>query len=75
MLKVYALDEIPDQERKSNNFDFHQTVTKPQKRYVPPMSHPWKAKAFTDYVKAQKHHIAESQKAFEDIIYSQEIMF
>ena len=73
--KVYALDEIPDQERKSKNFDFLQTVTKPQKRYVPPMSHPWRAKAFTDYVKTQKHHIADSRRAFEDIIYSQEIVY
>ncbi len=73
--QVYALDEIPEHERESKNFDFPQTVSKPQKRYVPPMSHPWRAKAFTDYVKTQKHHITESCRAFEDAIYSQEIMY
>ncbi len=73
--KVYALDEIPEQERKSKNFDFPQTVTKTQKRYVPPMSHPWRSKAFTDYVKTQKHHFTESSSSFKDMIYSQEIVY
>jgi hypothetical protein len=73
--KVYALEEIPVQEQQSINFDFLPRITKPQKRYVPPMSHPWKANAFSDYVKTQKHHITESGRTFEDIIYSQEIVY
>ncbi|WP_449757844.1 ISNCY family transposase [Dethiobacter alkaliphilus] len=73
--KVFALDEIPKHEIKSKNFDFPQTVSKPKKRYVPPMSHPWRDNAFTDYVKAQQHYLSETQRAFEDIIYSQEMLY
>jgi transposase len=72
---VHALEEIPLQEQQSKNFDFPQPLKNPRKRYVPPMSHPWKANAFSDYVKTQIHHIAESGRAFEDIIYSQEIVY
>lgn len=73
--KVYALDEIPAHERISKEFDLPQTATKPKKRYVPPMSHPWKEKSFLDHVKAQKHHSATFSRQFEEKFYSQEIVF
>lgn len=70
--KVFALDEVPKHEKKSKNFDFPQTVSKPKERYIPPMAHPWRENAFTNFVKAQKHYLADTYRAFEDKIYSQE---
>ncbi|WP_414732678.1 ISNCY family transposase [Acetobacterium carbinolicum] len=52
---VYALDEIPKHELTSKNFDFIQPVKKPRKRYIPPMSHPWKQASFERYVNKQAH--------------------
>lgn len=53
--KVYALDEIPKHELKSKNFDFTEPVAKPRKRYIPPMSHPWRQDSFEKYMKKQAH--------------------
>lgn len=53
--KVYALEEIPSHERKSKNFDFDQPVEKPKKKYIPPMSHPWKQASFEKYMNKQAH--------------------
>lgn len=52
---IYALDEIPLHEHKSKNFDFAITVDKPRKRYIPPMSHPWKQASFEKFMKKQVH--------------------
>ena len=52
---VHALEEIPSHERKSNNFDFDTPVQKPKKKYIPPMSHPWKQASFENYLKKQAH--------------------
>lgn len=53
--KVYALDEIPKHEHKSKNFDFKTVKDKPRKRYIPPMSHPWKQASFERYMNKQAH--------------------
>lgn len=53
--KVYALDEIPKHEHTSKNFDFVKAVDKPKKRYIPPMSHPWKQDSFEKFMKKQAH--------------------
>ena len=53
--KVYALDEIPKHEHKSKNFDFPKVLDKPKKRYIPPMSHPWKQDSFEKFMKKQAH--------------------
>lgn len=53
--KVYALEEIPTHERKSRNFDFDTPVEKPKKKYIPPMSHPWKQASFEKYMNKQAH--------------------
>jgi transposase len=37
---VLALEEIPQQERVSRNFDLPKPIQKPTKRYIPPMTHP-----------------------------------
>ena len=73
--KVYALDEIPLHEKQSNNFDLPTAVAKAKKRYIPPMNHPWRDGAFTDYVRTQSHHLSNDYRTFEDIIYSQEILY
>ncbi|MGI6693842.1 MAG: hypothetical protein ACOX46_08610 [Limnochordia bacterium] len=52
---VHALDEIPEHEPTSKNFDLPEPVTEPKKRYIPPMSHPWKAQEFSKHVAAQPH--------------------
>ncbi len=54
---VYLLEEIPSHARKSKNFDFESTETKPKvkKKYIPPMSHPWKGPSYQRYLDNQKH--------------------
>ena len=53
---VYALDEIPKREQKSKELDSDYEKPKPKKKYIPPMSHPWRSKSFWKFVKSQKHH-------------------
>ena len=31
----------------------------PQKRYIPPMNHPWRSKSFWRFVKSQEHHLMD----------------
>ena len=50
---VFALDEIPEVQAKSENFD-DIVETIPKKVYIPPMSHPWKQKLFDNFVEKQK---------------------
>ena len=52
---VYALEEIPVHESKSKNFDFDTPEIKPKKKYIPPMSHPWKQASFEQYMRKQAH--------------------
>ena len=53
--QVYALELIPDHAPSSKNFDFVATPEKPKKKYIPPMSHPWKQDSFEQYLKKQAH--------------------
>lgn len=53
---VYVLDEIPEREAKSKNFDKECKKPKPKKRYIPPMNHPWRRSAFNKFVRSQPHH-------------------
>jgi len=39
---VYALEKIPLHQKSSKNFDFTDEITKPKKKYIPPMDHPWR---------------------------------
>lgn len=52
---VCALEEIPAREKKSRNFDFDIPDKEPKKRYVPPMSHPWKKASFDAFARKQAH--------------------
>lgn len=53
--KVYALDKLPEHELTSKHFDLAVLSDKPKKRYIPPMSHPWKQASFERYLKKQEH--------------------
>jgi hypothetical protein len=53
--QVYALDLIPDHAPSSKNFDFVATPDKPKKKYIPPMTHPWKQTSFENFYKKQVH--------------------
>ena len=53
---VYALEEVPFRAEKSKEFDMYAMPSKPLKRYIPPMDHPWRSKSFWKFVKAQEHH-------------------
>ncbi|MCB2290159.1 ISNCY family transposase [Clostridium sp. CS001] len=48
---VYALELIPDHAPSSKNFDFVATPKNPRKKYIPPMSHPWKQDSFERHLK------------------------
>lgn len=61
---IYALDEIPDHETKSKNFDFDYQNTEPRKRYIPAMSHLWKKASFDAFIRKQKHHQDDYLKQF-----------
>lgn len=56
---IYALEEVPKQAEKSREFDADYQEPKPRKRYIPPMNHPWRSKAFWKFVKAQEHHLLD----------------
>ncbi|MEG1726085.1 MAG: ISNCY family transposase [Anaerovoracaceae bacterium] len=53
--QVYALELIPNHAPSSKNFDFVATPEKPRKKYIPPMTHPWKQTSFENYCKKQVH--------------------
>ena len=53
--EVYALEVLPDHKPSSKAFDLADLPKKPQKRYIPPMSHPWKQDLFDRYMKKLKH--------------------
>ena len=49
--KVYEMKELSRNVRFSKNFDEVPNETIPKPKYIPPMSHPWKAKSFESYMK------------------------
>lgn len=54
---VYSLELIPNHVPASKNFDFVSLPKKPRKKYIPPMSHPWKQDSFEEYCKKQAHRM------------------
>ena len=57
--KVYELKELSRNERFSKEFE-EVPVIKEKKKYVPPMSHPWKLESFEKQMKKShlKHQYA-----------------
>lgn len=55
--QVYALELLPEHKPSSKAFDLAILPDVPKKKYVPPMSHPWKQASFEKYAKKQSHRI------------------
>ena len=53
---IYALERIPEHEAKSKDIDLDYKESKPKKKYIPPMNHPWRRTTFGTFVKKQEHH-------------------
>lgn len=53
---VFALEEIPEVQAISENFD-NIVETKAKKVYIPPMTHPWKQQLFDKFVENQEHRL------------------
>lgn len=53
---IYALEEIPKHASKSRDLDPDYKEPKPTKKYIPPMTHPWRRSYFGKFVKKQEHH-------------------
>lgn len=53
---VFALEEIPEIQAVSENFD-EIVEAKTKKIYIPPMSHPWKQKLFESFIEKQEHRL------------------
>ena len=49
--QVYALELLPHHKLSSKSFDLALLPNKPRKKYIPPMSHPWKQASFERYMK------------------------
>lgn len=52
---VYRLEVLLEHQISSKAFDLAVLPTKPKKKYIPPMSHPWKKASFDRYLKKQAH--------------------
>lgn len=59
---IYELEMIPEHEHKSSDLDPDYQVPKPRKRYIPPMNHPWRQKAFKKFVHSQSHRTEQDLK-------------
>jgi transposase len=53
---VFALEEIPEVQSISENFDYIEEVEE-KKIYVPKMTHPWRLKSFEEFVQKQEHRL------------------
>ena len=57
--QLFVLEEIPEYEKYSRNFDCVEKEKKEKKLYIPPMTHPWKQASYRSYLMKMKHR--ESQ--------------
>lgn len=53
--QIYALELLPEHKPSSKAFDLATIPDVPKKKYIPPMSHPWKQTSFEKYAKSQSH--------------------
>ena len=53
--QVYGLEILPDHHLVSKAFDLASLHKEPKKKYIPPMSHPWKKASFDKYMAKQAH--------------------
>lgn len=50
---LYQVRKLADNEAVSKEFDTAEEKAEPRKKYIPPMSHPWRAASFNAYLKKQ----------------------
>ena len=53
--QIHIMQEVPEHEPYSIEFDKKVIEKKPKKKYIPPMSHPWKHDSYLNYLAKQKH--------------------
>ena len=56
--KVFLAHKIDGHQRFSVNFDKNQEEKKERKKYIPPMSHPWKRQSYVAFRNKQMHRAA-----------------
>lgn len=59
---TYALELIPEHEKKSKELDVDYQAPKEARRYIPPMDHPWRRASFKKFVKSQPHHFNDGNE-------------
>jgi hypothetical protein len=52
---IYIMNEIPEHESHSEEFDEEIKDKKTNKKYIPPMDHPWRIGDFLGFLAKQKH--------------------
>lgn len=57
--QLFILKEVPVRNELSKNFDIIPEI-KIKKKYIPPLTHPWKHASFLNYISKQKHRIEYS---------------
>lgn len=53
--QIHIMQEVPEHELNSKEFDKVIKEKKPKKKYIPPLEHPWKQASYLSYVAKQKH--------------------
>lgn len=53
--QVYALEKLANHKLSSKAFDLPVQTERPKKKYIPPISHPWRRASFERYLKKQAH--------------------
>lgn len=53
--RIFGLEEVAIKETTSKNFDIPLEPPKQSKRYIPPISHPWRNASFQAFLKKQSH--------------------
>lgn len=55
---VFIAHKIEEHQRLSDNFDQPEKEKKERKKYIPPMTHPWKRQSYTAFRNKQMHRIS-----------------
>lgn len=58
--RIYELDEVPEHERSSKEFDIRPAAETPKKRNIPDAKHPWRSENFLKY---RMHGLTEDMLA------------
>ena len=58
--QIYSLQEVPEHERVSKNFDLSASKEEPIKQNIPAKNHPWRRQEFWRFVNSQMHHLEDN---------------